>query len=64
MASHPVRLLVLDKRYLYTAPPWPPLKVISKGQFSAHIYEMPLRITSVGAPRQPSVRAEPRHLNR
>jgi hypothetical protein len=43
MANHPVRLLVLDKRYLYTAPPWPPLRVFSSGEFSAYVYRMPVR---------------------
>jgi hypothetical protein len=42
MARHPVRLLVLDKRYLYTAPPWVPLRVFSKGEFDAYVYEMPM----------------------
>lgn len=41
MARHPVRLLVLDKRYLYTAPPWPPRTIFTHGDFSAYVYEMP-----------------------
>lgn len=43
MARHPVRWLVLDKRYMYTAPPWPPVYIASEGQFSAYVFEMPVR---------------------
>jgi len=41
MSRHPVRLLVLDKRYLYTAPPRPPVTVFTLGEFSASVYQMP-----------------------
>lgn len=42
MSAHPVRLLVLDKRYLYSAPRRPPITVVSQGEFSAHIFELPV----------------------
>jgi hypothetical protein len=41
MSGHPVRLLVLDKRYLYSAPRRPPVTAVSQGDFSAYLFELP-----------------------
>jgi hypothetical protein len=46
MARHPVRWVVLDKRYLYAAPPWPPAYVANEGNFGAYVYKMPGRFPS------------------
>ncbi len=41
MIDRPVRYLVLDTKYLASAPPWPPLFHAAEGDFEAFVYYMP-----------------------